>query len=398
MNTRIHASYRAAAVLCALLSPLCVPAASAAEGFTLVDGDTGKLTIYGILDGGLLSRSGTGGAYAAQAGTAFSGHKSELASGLESESRIGFKGSRTLRNGMTALFQLEAGIAIDDGKSTLSDKEGNSVFRRKSFVGLSGDLGTVVMGRIDGGRYSVAGKYDPFANGTVANMASIQVHGTRADNAVAYISPMWNGLSFLAAYTTSLVGQESPGNKGDGRLWAFIPSYAKGGLDLTLDIEQLQAKGSEEHKLNILAAGAAYDFGPVKLHGYWESIKTDNYKDIFDGTFATFNALLNHRSWMVGTSAPVFGDKARLRASYVALDDKTALDASCRKWGIGGVYYLSERSTFIYADVAKINNSANGICSIQPNPARTAVDSGGTGSPAGGYGTRGMDIGISHAF
>ena len=376
MNTRIHASYRAAAVLCALLSPLCVPAASAAEGFTLVDGDTGKLTIYGILDGGLLSRSGTGGAYAAQAGTAFSGHKSELASGLESESRIGFKGSRTLRNGMTALFQLEAGIAIDDGKSTLSDKEGNSVFRRKSFVGLSGDLGTVVMGRIDGGRYSVAGKYDPFANGTVANMASIQVHGTRADNAVAYISPMWNGLSFLAAYTTSLVGQESPGNKGDGRLWAFIPSYAKGGLDLTLDIEQLQAK----------------------VHGYWESIKTDNYKDIFDGTFATFNALLNHRSWMVGTSAPVFGDKARLRASYVALDDKTALDASCRKWGIGGVYYLSERSTFIYADVAKINNSANGICSIQPNPARTAVDSGGTGSPAGGYGTRGMDIGISHAF
>jgi hypothetical protein len=57
------------------------------------------------------------------------------------------------------------------------------------------------------------------------------------------------------------VGQESPGNKGDGRLWAFIPSYSKGGLDLTLDIEQLQAKGSEEHKLNILVAGSAYDFG-----------------------------------------------------------------------------------------------------------------------------------------
>ncbi len=259
-------------------------------------------------------------------------------------------------------------------------------------------MGTVVFGRIDGGRYSVAGKYDPFANGTVANMASIQVHGTRADNAVAYISPSWNGLSFLAAYTTSLVGQESPGNKGDGRLWAFIPSYSKGGLDLTLDIEQLQAKGSEEHKLNILVAGGAYDFGPVKVHAYWESIKTDNYKEVFDGTFATYSALLNHRSWMLGLSAPVLGDKARLRASYVALDDKTSLDASCRKWGLGGVYYLAERSTYVYADVAKINNSANGICSIQPNPARTAVDSGGVGSPAGGYGTTGFDFGISHSF
>ncbi|RTL25029.1 MAG: porin, partial [Rhodocyclaceae bacterium] len=148
------------------------------------------------------------------------------------------------------------------------------------------------MGRIDGGRYSVAGKYDPFANGTVANMASVQVHGTRADNAVAYISPAWNGLSFLAAYTTSLVGQENPGNKGDGRLWALIPSYAKGPLNLTLDFEQLAPKGSEEHKTNILVGGVSYDFGPLKLHGYWESIKTDNYKDVFDGSFATYSALL----------------------------------------------------------------------------------------------------------
>ncbi|MDY0037992.1 MAG: porin [Zoogloea oleivorans] len=395
MNIKMNAPLCAGAAVLACLSP---SGASAEEGFTIVDGDKGKLSIYGTLDGGFLSRSGNNGAYAAQAGTRFAGHKSELTSGIESESRLGFKGSRDLRNGVSVFFQLEAGFAIDDGKSTLSDAEGNSVFRRKSFIGLTGQPGTVVMGRIDGGRYSVAGKYDPFANGTVANMASIQVHGTRADNAVAYISPAWNGLSFLAAYTTSLVGQESPGNKGDGRLWAFIPSYSKGGLDLTLDIEQLQAKGSEEHKLNILVAGGAYDFGPVKLHAYWESIKTDNYKDIFDGSFATYSALLNHRSWMLGASAPVLGDKAKIRASYVVLDDKTSLDASCRKWGLGGVYYLSERSTYVYADVAKINNSANGICSIQPNPARTAVDSGGTGSPAGGYGTTGFDFGISHSF
>lgn len=395
MNIKMNAPLCAGAAVLACLSP---SGASAEEGFTIVDGDKGKLSIYGTLDGGFLSRSGNNGAYAAQAGTRFAGHKSELTSGIESESRLGFKGSRDLRNGVSVFFQLEAGFAIDDGKSTLSDAEGNSVFRRKSFIGLTGQPGTVVMGRIDGGRYSVAGKYDPFSNGTVANMASIQVHGTRADNAVAYISPAWNGLSFLAAYTTSLVGQESPGNKGDGRLWAFIPSYSKGGLDLTLDIEQLQAKGSEEHKLNILVAGGAYDFGPVKLHAYWESIKTDNYKDIFDGSFATYSALLNHRSWMLGASAPVLGDKAKIRASYVVLDDKTSLDASCRKWGLGGVYYLSERSTYVYADVAKINNSANGICSIQPNPARTAVDSGGTGSPAGGYGTTGFDFGISHSF
>lgn len=389
------------APLCAgvlLLTGLASLPVAAAEGITLIDGEMGKLAIYGTLDAGMLSRRSDNGAYTAQAGAAFAGHKSEFASGIDSESRIGFKGSRNLRNGLTALFQLEAGFSIDDGKSTLSDAEGDSIFRSKSFVGLVGSQGTVVLGRIDGGRYSVAGKYDPFGNGTVANMASIQVHGTRADNAIAYISPSWNGFSLLAAYTTNLVGQESPGNEGDGRLWAFIPSYSRGGLDLTLDLEQLQVKGAERHKLNIVVAGASYDFGSLKLHGYWENIKTDNYKDIFNGGFATYNTLFDHRSWMLGLSAPVFGDQAKVRASYVMLKDKTSLDASCRKWGIGGVYYLFERSTYLYADVARISNSTNGICSIQPNPARTAVDSGGTGSPIGGYGTTGIDFGISHSF
>lgn len=395
MNIMTNAPRCAGFALLACLLPMT---ASAEEGFTIIDSDKGKLSIYGTLDGGVLSRSGHNGAYAAQAGSDFDGHKSELTSGIESETRLGFKGSKALESGLTAFFQLEAGFSIDDGKSTLSDAGGNSVFRSRSFVGLGGGFGSVVLGRIDGGRYSVAGRYDPFANGTVANMASIQVHGTRADNAIAYISPNWSGLSFLAAYTTNLVGQESPGNKGDGRLWAFIPSYSKGPLDLTLDLEQLTAKGSEDHKLKILVTAASYDFGPVKLHGYWENIKTDNYKDIFDGTFATYNALLDHRSWMVGLSAPLLGDKAKIRMSYVSLEDKTSLDASCRKWGVGGVYYLDKKKTYLYADMAKINNSANGICSIQPNPARTAVDSGGSASPAGGYGTTGFDLGISHSF
>ena len=207
MNITFHAPLRAGAALLACLSSV----AAAEGGFTLVDGDKGSLSIYGTLDGGLLSRSGENGAYAAQAGTRFAGHKSELASGIESESRIGLKGSRDLRNGLTALFQLEAGIAIDDGKSTLSDAEGNSVFRRKSFVGLAGSMGTVVFGRIDGGRYSVAGKYDPFANGTVANMASIQVHGTRADNAVAAIEA---GLDVEHVHRPALPARDAGGAAG----------------------------------------------------------------------------------------------------------------------------------------------------------------------------------------
>lgn len=71
MNAKFHAQLCAGAALCALFGP-----AMADEGFTLLDGDKGRLSIYGTLDGGLLSRSGSNGAYAAQAGSSFAGHKS----------------------------------------------------------------------------------------------------------------------------------------------------------------------------------------------------------------------------------------------------------------------------------------------------------------------------------
>jgi len=61
MNITFHAPLCAGAALFACLSSV----AAAEGGFTLVDGDKGSLSIYGTLDGGLLSRSGENGAYAA---------------------------------------------------------------------------------------------------------------------------------------------------------------------------------------------------------------------------------------------------------------------------------------------------------------------------------------------
>lgn len=358
-----------------------------------------NITVYGTLDGGYMSRSNTSGGYRAAAGASFAGKKSEFSSGIESDSRLGLKGSRALSDGLTAFFQLEAGISIDDGKTILNDGGGNGAFRRKSFVGLAGSPGTLVFGRVDGGRYGIAEKYDPFANGTVANMASTQVHGTRADNAIAYITPTWNGFSVLTAYTTQLIGQENPGNNGDGRLYAIIPSYNNGPLSATIDYEHFETKGAEKYPTKIYVAAGSYDFGVVKIHGYWEKIKTNNYSDLFAHTIGTWSALYDHQSWMIGASAPILGDKAKLRVSYVGLKDKTSLDASCTKFGIGGAYYLDkEHNTHIYSDFARISNKNNGICSITPTPSRTAIDSGGTGSPAAGYGTTGFDVGISYSF
>jgi len=59
----------------------------------------------------------------------------------------------------------------------------------------------------------------------MANAASLQVHATRADNAIAYITPNFEGLYAVLAYTSSLIGQEAAGNNLDSRLWVIQPNY-----------------------------------------------------------------------------------------------------------------------------------------------------------------------------
>ncbi|WP_222838972.1 porin, partial [Enterococcus faecium] len=63
-----------------------------------------NVTIYGIVDAGIVRE--TGGA---------AGDVTKLTSGIGSQSRIGFRGTEDLGNGLSAIFTLESGYKIDDG-------------------------------------------------------------------------------------------------------------------------------------------------------------------------------------------------------------------------------------------------------------------------------------------
>lgn len=58
-------------------------------------------------------------------------------------SRIGFKGSEDLGNGLKAIFTLETGVYMDSGTTG----QGNRLFGRQAWVGLAGDWGQVTLGR-----------------------------------------------------------------------------------------------------------------------------------------------------------------------------------------------------------------------------------------------------------
>ena len=90
-----------------------------------------NVSLYGTLDAGISYNN------ALQAGSVV-----RLSSGLESGSFVGFKGSEELGSGIKALFALEQGIHLDRGETSSA-----GTFSRKAYVGVSGDMGTLRLGR-----------------------------------------------------------------------------------------------------------------------------------------------------------------------------------------------------------------------------------------------------------
>ncbi|OYQ77639.1 porin [Wohlfahrtiimonas chitiniclastica] len=141
--------------------------------------------------------------------------------GLQMEdfgSRLGLKGSEDLGNGTKVIYQLEWGFNGMNG-----DANGEGFENRLAYIGLTGDWGTVALGRQNNpfteslnagtiadefnGNYTSALRYATaavFAEPDTG-MGKINVDKaagkmpTRVGNSVAYVSPSFSGFSFTVA-------------------------------------------------------------------------------------------------------------------------------------------------------------------------------------------------------
>ena len=94
--------------------------------------------VYGIMDAGVRSTSGMDPANARSVGSA-----SMVNSGINTTSRLGYRGNEDLGGGLQALFFLESGLNINTGATASSSK----FFDRGAYTGLKGDFGTLTLGR-----------------------------------------------------------------------------------------------------------------------------------------------------------------------------------------------------------------------------------------------------------
>lgn len=354
-----------------------------------------NVTIYGNIDQGLVYSDGSSGAVK-------DGQSQTAVESAGSKSFLGFKGAEDLGNGMKAIFDLTVQFKPDTSASFASEG------RSRSYVGLTGGFGTAVAGFLDGIRYGIFDRYNPFGNYSVGNFASMTTQYDYAANAIAYISPSFNGFTLILATSTNtqtaegglngvhVPPREQRGNTGDDRLFSINLGYGNGPLNFDLDYETTTAVDYPDSRLYVVTTAASYDFGVVKLSALYDIIKGDP-SSLIGGNIDLGGGLnlgglapgesYDRRNWFVGVEAPL-NERTRLMATYGQVQDKTLSDADASKWAIGARYALSKR-TELYADYAYIDNDDN---------AAFTINAQGNSNGLTGVGTKGISFGMSHSF
>jgi len=109
-------------------------------------------------------------------------------------SRIGFKGTHKLSDGLEVIYQAEFQVDIDGD----SDK-GKSITDRNQYVGLRGAFGEVLLGVNDSILKQTQGKLDLFSDYN-ADIKSLWKGENRVSDSLTYKSPKFNGLQLGVTY------------------------------------------------------------------------------------------------------------------------------------------------------------------------------------------------------
>jgi len=245
-------------------------AAAALGAFSAAAHAQSSVTLYGSLDAGI--------AYVNNAG----GHSAWLqSSSLLSNTYFGLKGAEDLGGGMKAIFKLESGFNLSNGKFS----NNSTMFNRQAYVGIeSAQYGTLTLGK----QYdSVVDYLSPLSLAGQAGVVNLAAHPLNNDNigaqysinnAVKYESANYSGFHFGGLYGFS----NDPGQFANGRAWSVGAGYAAGPLTVAAAYDQTNTdtnaavNGSAAATVPLggnvkrtFGVGANYAFGPGTAGVLW---------------------------------------------------------------------------------------------------------------------------------
>ncbi|AOI77596.1 MULTISPECIES: porin [Burkholderia] len=260
-----------------------------------------SVTLYGIIDEGLLFNNNAGGK-----------HLYSMASGVMQGSRFGLRGTEDLGGGLKAIFTLENGFDVNSGKLG----QGGLMFGRQAYVGLSSPYGTVTLGRQYDSVVDFVGPLeagDQWGGYIAAHPGDLDNFNNayRVNNAVKFTSQSYGGLTFGGLY--SFGGQAGQFSK--NQVWSLGAGYNNG--PLVLGVGYLNARtpnqfggmfnngstsssvsspiyGAYANNANtyqVIGAGGAYTFGAATIGATYSNTK---FKGFSAGPFVNQTATFNN--------------------------------------------------------------------------------------------------------
>jgi predicted porin len=246
-------------------------------------------------------------------------------------SRLGFKGSEDLGNGMKAVYKIELGLNFDDPNSS-TDLTNTGLTSRSQYVGLAGNFGTVMFGKRETNYLLTTAKLDMFGD-TLADynkLIGFDESGTmgtkklnsRPNNAIHYVSPSFSGFSVSAG----LYGDDTDLN---GTGYDIAAVYKNGGIYASVAHAEDEVDGSDATRV-----GLGYKMDAIKVSAVYEDQGAADLWQL-SGAYTMGN----------NTLKATFGDNNG--------------SGKGNGWAIGVDHKMSKR-TKVYALYADSDNSLNG--------------------------------------
>jgi len=320
-----------------------------------------NVTVYGVIDNSFQK-------YDADGTTV-----SRVQANALTTSRLGFRGTENLGDGLQAEFQLEG--VLDTTSGTLGSATTNQLFNREAWVGLSGSFGAIRMGRTD---VTNAQDIDTFTS-QAYNFGFFPIDGTAgveqgADqpNVIRYTTPKFGNFQAQVGYASANGNNAVTDTVGD-QLSYFV-RYDQDRLRVMAGYQKTDGVGVAQK--DFTSVGASYDFGAFSAglaHATGDNSATADVTSKV--TVASVKVPLPNQLEIIG--------------SYSASENGSfAADNKGRGYLVGVVKKLSKR-TMVYTAYSTVDNDTN---------AKMRVFGATTAPATGGLDPKSYTVGISHTF
>jgi predicted porin len=333
------------------------------------------VTIYGSMRGGISDIK--------NASTGF-----QSVTGVDDfNSRLGFKGTEDLGNGLKAVWQVESGVRVD-GVNSKSGSGTGTLGNRDTFVGLAGDFGSIRIGQIDDvltETEATDNLYGPKRDSVGANFPLYEgsdLIGTYGDgfakNAIRWDSPTWNGFNAIAIYSAGEAANHVGDNYGLRLAYRNDPTglfaaYAYMGVNKQV--------GDHDGKTQRIEFG--YDANNLYVAGtyQWINVYGDARPSIGGvptslpgSTVNDAAANLKNESWAInvaytmGNWKPNFVYSVRKNPTV----DGTTQDWGAKQWALG-VDYTVSKHTMLEAGYGEVKNNQGAATALGQTDTKSNV-------------------------